>query len=156
VKERAGDGMLGINMFVIWLIALVILAVFEMVTVALVSIWFCFGALSAMLLALFGYPVWLQLLSFVLISALLLILTRPFIKKLFRQKEEKTNIDLIIGSTAVVTGEIDNNLSIGEISALGKVWPAKSFDSSVIGKDIKVVVIGIEGMKAIVKPCDEN
>ena len=145
----------GINMFVIWLIVLIILAIFEMVTVALVSIWFCFGALSAMLLASFNFPVWVQLSSFVAVSALLIILTRPIMKNLLKQKNEKTNYDRIIGSIGIVTSEINNEAATGEIKIMGQVWTARSLDSDRIEKDKKVIVVKIEGVKAIVRPTEE-
>ena len=43
-----------IPMNVIWLILFVIFVIAEIATAGLVSIWFCFGALAAMLAASFG------------------------------------------------------------------------------------------------------
>ena len=53
----------------IWLVALIIFAILEAATTTLISLWFIGGSLSAMIAALCGAEIWLQLLLFFAVSA---------------------------------------------------------------------------------------
>ena len=64
-----------------WIAAIVIFIIAEAVTVALVSVWFIGGAVCALLAAIFGAPGLAQAAVFVIVSALLLILVCPLVKK---------------------------------------------------------------------------
>ena len=55
-----------------WLIAMVFFLVVEAVTVGLVCIWFAAGSLVALLCAMFDAPVWLQIVVFLIVSAVTL------------------------------------------------------------------------------------
>ena len=63
-----------------WLIALIVFAVGEALTVGLTSIWFAIGALGALLVS--KGPVALQIVVFLVLSGLSLLLVRPLAKKL--------------------------------------------------------------------------
>ena len=65
-------------MVFVWLVIAVVLGIFEAATVALVSIWFAIGAVAAMVPAYFNAPFWVQILVFILVSALCFVFTRPF------------------------------------------------------------------------------
>ena len=140
------------DMFWFWLTVAVIMAVIEGITPALVTIWFMFGALAAMVLSIFVQSFAVQFAVFAGVSAVLLIFTRPLVKKLFRKtKTVYTNADRIIGQEGVVTEEISNLENKGQITVLGQVWSAKSQDGSIIPSDKTVTVCSIHGVKAIVK-----
>lgn len=140
------------DMFWFWLTVAVIMAVIEGITPALVTIWFMFGALAAMVLSIFVQSFAVQFAVFAGVSAVLLIFTRPLVKKLFRKtKTVYTNADRIIGQEGVVTEEINNLENKGQITVLGQVWSAKSKDGSIIPSDKTVTVCSIHGVKAIVK-----
>ena len=66
---------------VFWLVVLVVLLVIEIATLGLTTIWFAGGSLIAFLVSLFGGPLWLQNLLILVVSMLLLYLTRPFAVK---------------------------------------------------------------------------
>ena len=70
-----------LNMTFVWLIAMVALLVIEAIVPGLVSIWFAAGALLALLLSLIGVDLWLQFTCFLVVSLVLLALTRPLAKK---------------------------------------------------------------------------
>ena len=52
---------------IFWLIAVIALGIAEAVTVGLVTIWFAVGALAALISSLFGGPLWLQILLFIVV-----------------------------------------------------------------------------------------
>ena len=142
---------MSMNMPVFWLIAMVVLLIVEAAVPGLVSIWFALGALGALIAALLGAPLWLQIVWFILLSVLSLILTRPLVKKYVNSRVKPTNADMMIGKDCVVTEEIDNLRGSGAVSVGGKVWTArmdKETEQAQAGEVVKV--LRIEGVKLIV------
>lgn len=138
-----------IAMAVVWVIVLLASIVIELITVQFVSIWFSVSSLISLILAGVGAPRWVQLLVFAAVTALLLLITRPVVKKL-RGGFVRTNADLNIGKTAVITEEVCNDISKGR-ARLGDVsWKAVSADGSVISAGETVTVKDIDGAKLIV------
>lgn len=74
--------MTGTTMVFVWLVIAVVLGIFEAATVALVSIWFAIGAVAAMVPAYFNAPFWVQILVFILVSALCFVLQDRSLKRL--------------------------------------------------------------------------
>ena len=134
----------------IWLAALVLFAILEASTSALVSVWFIGGSLAAMIAALLGAPVWLQLVLFFAVSAALLLLLRPIARKYMASRTVPTNVSSNLGKTAVVTEAIDNLHGAGAVKIGGVEWSARSADDTPIAKDAVVRVVKIEGVKVFV------
>lgn len=143
-------------MEIIWLALLIVFAITEGVTVALVSIWFMGGALAALIAALCGAELWVQVVLFFTVSILLLLCLRPLSKRLIKQKKVATNADSNIGKEAVVTERIDNLQGIGAVRISGVEWSARSADGSEIEKGAVVRVLRIEGVKVCVERADTN
>ena len=142
---------MSMNMPVFWLIAMVVLLIVEAAVPGLVSIWFALGALGALIAALLGAPLWLQIVWFILLSVLSLILTRPLVKKYVNSRVKPTNADMMIGKDCVVTEEIDNLKGSGAVSVSGKVWTARMENENEQAQAGEVVkVLRIEGVKLIV------
>lgn len=139
------------GMTIFWLIAFVVFAVGEGITVGLVSIWFAVGALGGLATAAFGGGLLLQIGVFLGLSALTLLLFKPLSSKLLRPKLSHTNADRVIGETAVVTEAIDNELSKGQVRVGGQIWTARSAHGVVIPVDTQVRVLSIEGVKVLVE-----
>ncbi len=108
-------------MQIIWLVLLVVFAASEAATVGLTSIWFAAGALVALVAALLGGPMWVQITLFLAVSLLCLAAVRPLAKKHLNSKVERTNADRVIGAEAQVTEDIDNIHGKGRWSSGG--WP---------------------------------
>ena len=142
---------LPVNMTAIWLVAVIVLLVVEGMAPGLVSIWFAFGALAAMISAMLKAPLWLQLVWFFAVSLVTLVLTRPLAKKYVNSRAVPTNADMVIGKDCVVTEEIDNVLGTGAVTVDGKIWTARM--SAADGRAEKGEVLQvqrIEGVKLIV------
>lgn len=139
-------------MVAMWLMIFVIFLIAEIATsLSLVSIWFCIGSLAGMLAAKLGCTYFIQLLAFVVVSAVFLIATRPFVKKISRERES-TNADRIIGMKGIVIEDINNVMAVGAIKVDGKEWTARTKNSdTIIEKGKEVVIVAIEGVKAIVE-----
>lgn len=139
-------------MTAVWLIVMIVLLIIEGIVPGLVSIWFAIGAFAAMISAILGAPLWLQVLWFFAVSILTLCLTRPFAKKYVNSRATPTNADMLIGKECVVTEAIDNVLGTGAVTVDGKVWTARAEEPDGKAETGKVMtVVRIEGVKLIVK-----
>jgi len=136
----------------VWLAAMVLFAVVEATTVAMVSLWFVGGALAAFLSSLLGAPLWLQGLLFAAVSLGLIACLRPFLKKFIQPKLTSTNFDRIVGMTAPVTERIDNLSGTGAVKVAGAVWSARSESGSIIDEGTVVKILYIQGVRVIVTP----
>lgn len=139
------------SMGVLWLIAIIGFAVLEASTAQFVSIWFAGGALCSLIAFLLGADARWQMLVFGVASGLLLIFTRPIVKRLTKNTDSKTNLDAVIGKKAVVTKETDGFGDFGEAKLEGKLWTVKSLDESVLAEGDVVFVEKVEGVKLVVR-----
>jgi len=138
-------------MFYLWLSIAIILAVLEMSTVSLVSIWYIISSLVAMILSLFIDNVLIQVSIFVIGGTILLILTKDAVKKILPEKT-KTNIDRIIGMQGTVTKKITKKVP-GEVKVDGKHWTATADEN--IATDSTVEILEINSTKLKVKRMEE-
>ncbi len=143
---------MGEYMVWVWLALLVLFIITEIATVQLTTVWFAGGALIAMLLAAFGVKsVIVQVVVFLAVSVILLIATRPLVKKHINKKSQPTNADRSIGEEAIVTEEINNLLGKGSARINGVEWTARSENGETIPEGATVTVVRIDGVKLIVK-----
>ncbi len=136
---------------ILWLVALIVFAVVEISTVLLVAVWFCFGSLGALIASLLRLEFVWQITIFLIISIILIIFTRPFVKKFLMPNIVKTNYDRIIGMECVVLEDIENMQNKGSVKVSGQVWTARSKDGSIIKAGEVVKIIEISGVKLIVE-----
>ncbi len=138
-------------MYILWIVLAAAFLVVELGTVTLVSLWFVVGALAAMAAALLNAAFWLQVLIFALVSLAMLLLLRPFLRKFVDPHKIPTNVDAMIGKTALVTEAVDNLREQGAIRFNGLIWTARSTDGNPIPAGEEVVIETVEGVKAMVK-----
>lgn len=135
-----------------WFIAFIVLLVIELVTINLVSIWFAIGAIASMLTSFFTDSIVIQLIVFIIISLISLAITKPLMKKVKAKEVIPTNLDRVIGKSAIVTKKITKD-KYGEVKVLGNIWTACS--DATIDVSQKVKVLAIDGVKLIVKVEEE-
>ena len=140
-------------MTLFWLVLFVILSLFELVTVNLVSIWFAIGAIITTFVSLATDNIMIHLAVFTISSILLLLLTKPFVKKMKKREGVPTNLDMVIGKTGFVTEKIEKD-GIGEVKVLGKKWSA--YSDKEIEENSKVKVLSINGVKLKVEEIKES
>ena len=138
-------------MFYIWLAITIVLAIIEMSTANLVSIWYIISGILTMIISLFIDNVVIQCAIFVIGGTLLLILTKDAIKKILPEKT-KTNIDRIIGMKGIVTEKITKKTP-GEVKVDGKCWTAIADEN--IPVDETVEILEINSTKLKVKRTEE-
>ena len=138
---------------IMWLGILALFLVIEGLTTALTTIWFAGGALAAAIAAGMGLSIVPQLLLFFCVSLVLLFFTRPAALKLMRKDTEKTNVEGLLGKTAVVIQKIDNLAQTGQVRINDIEWMARTSDDSVtIPVGTVVEIEAVHGVKLIVKP----
>ncbi|MEG1721227.1 MAG: NfeD family protein [Pseudoflavonifractor sp.] len=135
---------------IVWLVALIVFAVAEAITVGLTSTWFALGSLCALIVSVCSDNLVLQGGVFLGVSLVSLVLLRPLAKKYMVPKPSATNADRAIGREAVVTEEINNLQGRGGATVAGVHWTARSDDDAVIPAETIVRVLRIEGAKLIV------
>ena len=146
------------SMFIwLWLGAIVLFGVAEVVTESMISIWFVAGSLAALFTCMSGWalgglsPEATQVLVFAVVSALALVITRPLVRRFMTRPRIPTNSDRVVGMTAKVTEPVDNDRASGAVYVDGKTWTARSADGSVIPAGTQVKVRRIEGVKLFVE-----
>jgi len=146
-----------LNMTGLWLASTIALLIVEAMAPGLVSIWFAIGALAAMISALLGAPIWLQVMWFLVVSVVSLLLTRPLARKYVNSRTVPTNADMAVGQDCVVTEAIDNVLGTGAVSVGGKLWTARMASADGKAPEGAVLrVVRIEGVKLIVEEKHEK
>lgn len=144
--------MTDLNMTVFWLVVLVVLVIIELLTMGLTTVWFAGGALIAAISTLFNAPFALQVILFLLVSALLLFFTRPLAVKYFNKDRVRTNAESLVGRQAIVISEIDNLQGIGQVNVGGVEWSARTrVDGVKLPVGTVATVLAINGVKLVVE-----
>lgn len=144
--------MADINMTVFWLVVLVLLVIIELLTMGLTTVWFAGGALAATITALLHAPLGLQVIVFLVVSALLLFFTRPLAVKYFNKDRVRTNAESLVGRQAIVISEIDNLQGIGQVNVGGMEWSAMTrMDGVRVPVGTVTTVLAINGVKLVVE-----
>ena len=141
----------------IWICIIVGTIVLEVVTMDVVSIWFTIGAIVPLILSATNACGWeLQVILFIVISAaLILSLRKVTMKYLFKNSNEKTNLDAVVGNTYRLLEKTDFE-TLGSIKINGVIWSVTGVNQETIEKDELVKVVKVVGNKLQVKKCDKK
>ena len=136
----------------VWLGLMILFIVTEAATVGMVSAWFALGSLAAMIGALLGAKLWLQVVLFLVVSAVFLALLRPLAKKYFIPRLTRTNVDALEGKLCVVVTAVDNVNAAGQVKVGDVEWSARSSNGEPIPAGTQVRIDRLEGVKVYVTP----
>ncbi len=139
-------------MLYFWTFLIIVLTIIEAATVELVTIWFIASALVSLILSIFVDNLVVQFGVFVILGVVLLVTTRPILIKFLKPKNEKTNLDRVVGGKAIVTEDILPDEK-GEVKIDGKRWTAISKEKLVSGTSVKV--LKIDGVKLQVEKWED-
>ncbi len=139
--------------WVFWLGLAIIFTVAELLTIALVSVWFAIGAIAAMIYSFFNASILAQTGVMILVSLVSIFLCYIFRRYIFvaRGKSIFMNYRRVIGQTGVVTVTIDNLAGTGQIRVQGEVWSAQALGTARIQEGTRVRIESVQGVKAYVK-----
>ena len=141
------------EMIWIWLAVVAVSLIVEFITMDLTSVWFSIAGLVALIMSAVGGIAWeIQLLVFIILSALLLIFVRNITKRILaRSKEDtKTNVDSLIGKRTKLLSPITHD-DKGTISINGVVWNVVTDNEEPVEEGKVVEVIKVSGNKLIVR-----
>lgn len=140
---------------IFWLAAMVVFLLAEAMTVTLVSIWFAAGALVAIVVALLGGSLGLQVVLFLVTASALLISLRTMVRRFIHPKLIRTNVDSVVGSVGVVTTPVNNIAALGRVELNGMEWAARSTTGSPLPEGAQIRVDRVEGVKVFVSLAEE-
>jgi len=137
------------TMFWIWMAAAIVFLILELISPALFFICFVAGAAVAGVYSSFSPDQYYwQMGIFVVVTIILLPLTRRLAKKITKPAPQKSNVDALFDKTGLVTKAIDPDLG-GQVMIEGESWRATA-DEPITEKE-KVRIVSITGTKVHVK-----
>lgn len=143
-------------MMTFWIVILIGMLAFELVTLGnLVSVWFAFGALGAIIATYFTENIVIQSFVFAILSAASLFLIRPLVKTALQGQMIPTNSDRLIGKTFRLHTAITDD-AWGTIMVEGSSWSAIGLEHEHMDAGTWVEILAIEGVKLIVKQIGGN
>ena len=156
ILYKRGD-IMGHIMPYLWVGVAVVLGIVELATTQLVSVWFVVASVvTAVASSTFLYDnITLQIVVFVLVSALCLAATRPLVKKIRNSEKIKTNADRFVGKKGKVISDIGYNTYKGQVEVNGVKWTAVTDDNTELETGTTIVVKDIQGVKLVVASCKE-
>ncbi len=132
------------NPWVLWLVVGIVFLVIELLTTALVSIWFVPAAIITCLLSFVLDNLLWQIAVFVVLSAVFMVICRKIYNKHIKKPiDEISQNEKLIGKTAVVTEE--TNVISGRIIVGDIYWRAVTVNNETIPKGTTVVIKGVYG-----------
>ena len=139
--------------WVVWIIAAVVLAVGEMLTLSFFLAPFAAGALLAALVSAVGGGLVGSWAIFVITSLLLLLVVRPIARSHRKQPAQlRTGTAALVGGKGMVVERVANLEAVGAIRMdNGEVWTARAFDENRtydVGE--RVEVLEIRGATALI------
>jgi membrane protein implicated in regulation of membrane protease activity len=134
---------------VVWLVAGLLLISAEVLSGDFVLLMLGAGALAAAGTAALGGPLALNLAVFAGVSAALVTLARPALKRRLHTAHVATNVEALLGGKAVVVSTVDAHH--GKVRLRGELWSARAFDETqVLEPGRAVTVMDISGATAVV------
>ena len=139
---------------IVWIVVALVLFGAELLTLSFVALYPAIGSLAAAVAALLGGDIGIQVLTFALVTVLLLLLTRrPLLRLLRRTPSVPSNASNVIGRRAVVVIAIDAGPGQrGQVRVGTEHWSAKSDDERPIAEGTTVEVVRIDGVALVVRP----
>ncbi len=135
----------------VWLGATVVLGVGEMVTAGFFMLPFAIGAAAACLLAFFGVAVWIQLVTFLVVSVLALVAMRRF-----AQRDTEPNFAVgsrrYVNAAATVIETIDRSAGTGRVRMETEQWGATTDLDAILAPGTEVRVVDVRGARLVVEP----
>lgn len=139
-------------MWYIWLILAGVFVIGEVLTSGFLIFWLALGSLIAMAVSFLTDSIIIQTTVFLISSVILILATKPLVRKFANTETVKTNVSSIIGKKGLVTKDINSINSTGQVRIDGELWSAIGENDMEISKGTEVEVIEIKGVKVIVAP----
>ena len=135
------------HLWLVWMLITVLALILEVSSGTFYLMCFAIGAACAIVASLFPIPFGLQVLVFIIFSAISVFGVRPFVMKYLHPKHETrlSNADALMGRIGTVSEPIVAG-GHGRVAIDGDDWKAVSADGSAVDKGSKVKVVGRESI----------
>lgn len=138
------------NLWIAWVAVGVFFLIVELLTTALVSIWFVPAAIITCLFSFVVDSIVWQIAVFVLLSAVFMaVFRRIYNKYIKKDKDEIKQEEHLIGKTAKTSEDTDSHG--GRVLAGDVYWRAVTENGEKIEKDETVIITGVQGTTLIIK-----
>lgn len=134
-----------------WIVLAGLCFIGEMLTAGFFLLWFGVGASIAAVLNYLGFDPAVQVLAFIIISVLLIAVSRPLAQKITKEPPRKAVSDRLIGKQGIVMEDVLPDTG-GVVKVDGDVWRAIS--PIKIEKDSRILVKKVESVKLHVVPVE--
>ncbi|WP_241004426.1 NfeD family protein [Conexibacter sp. SYSU D00693] len=136
--------------WLVWLIAAVVAAVGEMLTLGFFLAPFALGASGALVVDLAGGGTVVALAVFAAVTATSFLALRPVARRHLRQPPSaRTGVAALVGRTATVIDQVTDDA--GTVRLEGEVWTARPYEEGeVLDPGARVHVVEIRGATALV------
>lgn len=134
------------SLWLVWLLATVLALILEVSSGTFYLMCFAIGAACAIVSSLLGIPFWMQVVVFIVFSALSIFGVRPFVMRYLHRHEDTrlSNADALIGREGMLIEPITAEKA-GYVRIDGDEWKAVS-PSGPIEKGTRVRVVGRESI----------
>ena len=136
-----------------WIVIAGVCFIGEMLTSGFFLLWFGVGASVAAVLNYMDFDPLTQFVVFILVSLVLLAVSRPFAQRITKEPPRKAVSDRLVGKKGVVMEDISPDKG-GVVNIEGDIWRAIS--PVEIKKDTKIVVKKVESVKLLVDVVRED
>lgn len=137
-----------------WIIIIILAVVLEAETTEFVSCWFALGGIVGLILNFCKVSIYIQVLVATIVSVLLILVSRPLVKKLTKNDDVPTNADRLKGMIATIVKPIEIGEK-GTVKVNYQTWSAVTNENRVFKEGEKVIIKEIEGNKLIVGKIEE-
>ncbi len=134
-----------------WIVVAVFFFITEVFTAGFVLLCFGIGALGGALAAFLGAGLEWQLMVFIVVSAVSVVLARPFAARISRPGVQQIAGDRMLGKWAVVLQTVDLIANTGMVRVESEEWRAESLDGESLAVGEVVEVVGVAGVRLQVR-----
>jgi len=135
----------------IWIIIAAFFAISEIFTAGFFILWFGIAAAVAGILAFLGVGIVWQWIAFVIVSGILIAISRRFADRVTKSGPSGIGADRLIGKIGIVLEDINNIQNTGRVRIDKDEWRADSADDHTIEKGTQVIVTRLDGTHVVVK-----
>ncbi|OPJ57526.1 NfeD family protein [Clostridium oryzae] len=137
------------SLLVIWIVIGFVALFIDIFTSTFIFVWFTVGSIAACIANITGYNVTIQILTFVLVSAVFMAVGYPLAKKTIKSTVKKipTMEESYIGRVLTAESDFSDKTTV---KVDGIYWTLKN-SGEAIKKGDKIEITGIEGNKLVVK-----
>jgi membrane protein implicated in regulation of membrane protease activity len=147
---------LPVEVWWVWMAVGIVLILAEIAIPGFFILWFGVGAVVAGLLALIGFGTAVQWVTFLVVSGVLLVLSRRIADRITKRQPPGVGANRLVGMRGPVTTAVDNLKGVGQVRLGGELWRAESRSGRKIPESTVVEVVAVEGTHVVVREVEKE